>query len=315
MIQFTKVINVNPNLNIFTLYCYLNTVGYDDENNRNGMHPKRIEIRHKLFETAKKYNTDAFINFFTENYINKKIHLFHFNACSLSLSDDEQFSVINNNYSTGLLPDLNKMLKDFYNHFNIKELWEGMTESHRIICEKYQVVSENIIKTTQDYFYEKQKEKTEITIIPNLLESYFRNKSILINDNLYLLIGPYKNNGTHTEGIIHEYIHLLVNPVIEKYEKLINNKERYFNRISKTKQITGSYNNWRSYISESTVRALALAVYKDVGNLSDDVVERSLNTLNEQGFLLSKKLIEIINSCSKPQRIELILNKLLDTLS
>ena len=216
------MLTVQADLNIFTLYSFLNTVGYDDENNKSGMHPQRIQIRNNLFKIAEDLDTSDFKSYFQTYYLENKVHLFHFNTYALSLSKDTDFKLVNTNYSTSLLPNLNSILKDFYSKFGIKALWERMAESHNIISAKYNEVSENIVNIAQSYFSEKPDSKITITVVPNLLESYFRNKSILIENDLYLLFGPYKNNGANTEGISHEYLHLLVNPIIDKYNKEIN---------------------------------------------------------------------------------------------
>jgi hypothetical protein len=299
-------ITCEPNKNIFILYCYLNYCGYDDENSKQGMHLVRLAVRRELSQL--KIDDTKLKQYFKDYFASKKVHLYHFNRYAVSLKTDDSFEVVVSSYSTDILPDFNSVLRDFYEVAPVEQLWDKYYTIHTGLCEKYDVVAGKVIDKTNAYFSLKEQAQVSIVIVPNLLESYYRNKALAIGDQVYLSLGPYKNDLPHVGGIVHEYLHRIVNPIRDAIEDQINQYAYAFEKVPKTDQIVNSYNNWVAFFSESLVRVLVFFVLRDMGEISMPYAPRYLDNLMGQGFVLTKNMVEVFEKEQKPI-------KLADTLS
>lgn len=303
-----------PNFHIFNLYCFLNHAGYNDENNKAGMHPVRGSVRNVLENNKRLQNTNIYKDFFNKCYIHNKVHLYHFNKYALALSTNSSFTLKYENYSTKLLPNFNKVLMDFSEEADTNNLWENYLAEHQTISDKYNLIIQKIIQQTKTCFRTYKNENNNILVIPNLLESYYRNKSVQIENNIYIVIGPYKNDEPHIEGIIHEYIHTIVNPIIDKLKDKIEKHTKLFDNVPKNPQIIGSYNNWRTYFNECLVRSLAITVHAEIDSRQKQSIENAKNNLIENGFTLTNDFINLLNREPFPLDLETTLNSYLEEL-
>ncbi len=205
---------------IFVLFCALNAMGYNNENNTKGMHPIRRKIRKILFQCnwSQKYPK-------LKKILNK-YHQGSFLAELLSKPLKTKNNTRDTKNRTSKIFHSN--LKFFSKEPIIKNLW--------LIFKNYQIREakklfplfkkeiEKLIKfINQPVAYPKK-----IVLVPNLLDAYWSGYGFKINKVGYVIVGPgaLKNQA---RLITHELLHVLapkyrIPKNIFNFDKIINKK-------------------------------------------------------------------------------------------
>lgn len=180
---------------IFMLFFALNAFGYDDENNKGGMHP----VRKKARKILQKYN-------WNQKYPHLKKTFKKTNPWYLIRALLKQHKNIKKPKTPTAYFILN--LKFFTQESSTKKAWEILRSYHLKEVQKlFPILKKEIIKTT--LFINKPSENLKkIILIPNLLDAYWRGYGLKIKNIGYIVVGPGAEKN-HGELIRHELLHIL----------------------------------------------------------------------------------------------------------
>jgi len=278
-----KIIFNNDN-RIFTLFCLLNKIGYDSENN-SAMHPLRQKIRREL--SASKNNLPNFEALF------RKYHQSQILEAFLHFSEFPEFILKTEKWQT-TLPKIQFLkavpeIRNFYSKNNIANLYKN---SQSIYNKKIKAIKQSVqddIKKTFSFFQIKTSVK-QIVLIPNFLDAYWRGYGPSINDLQYIIFGHCKTLDKFKFLIRHEFLHGLINPRIDRRIIIIANKLRRQMLLSENfkKQ---SYQQKQIIINEYIVRGLNL-IY--IENNYKKNIKELIAKEKQKGFILIKSAIKEI---------------------
>lgn len=252
-----------PLLPLFYLYAALNYNGYDQENNKKGMHPFRQKMRNYL----KKQSAPKFDFCFHPYQYTKEI---------LTTSGLIPSSETNPNFIPAI-----EYIQKFIKETNLKKLEKDFIIETENAIEPYKNIFPSIFKIT-DEFFEFQPQIQELIFTVNLLESYYRGFSIQMEKTGYLITGP--SNSPNLRNLLHEMIHFYVNdidaPQIPK------------DTIQQIpKEIINNYGN--SLLSESFIRALVIYLLE-----KNNVLPKQKLNFKDISMIYPQKFLELLNKKS-----------------
>jgi len=178
---------------VFILFCALNVFGYDDENNKKGIHPIRKKIRKILL------NYDWHEKYPQLVRAIKIYHPWHLLKSILTKPKDIE--------KTPVLHDLILDLKKFSNEPLIRKVWE-VFKTHQIQEAKklFPLFKKETVQLIA-FINQPPKEFKTIVLIPNSLDAYWRGYGFKIGEVGYIIVGPGADKN-HGELIRHELLHL-----------------------------------------------------------------------------------------------------------
>ncbi|MCM1989121.1 DUF4932 domain-containing protein [Oceanirhabdus seepicola] len=273
-----KIIFEND-IRTFTLYAFMNFTGYDDENNKSGFH----EVRKMVREDLENMNLELLDNDFYTN--TDKDYVYYKNTLK-KLGSAPDFPPLQK-MGKYEIKGIEKHLKEFYEKANIEELYKKYKPYYDKELKKYSDNAIEAIAKTNSFLRVDVPNSESFYIEVNLLDAYWRGFG-LGNIDLYrgkgvILTGPsYEPN---ILNIVHEYLHGVINPIIDDLDKEVNNLSYNMKEIQQSKAVKQGYDNWSEITKESFVRALSR---KMVGGYSMNEIERQTS----DGFVLTKYVYE-----------------------
>ena len=200
-------IEVKKSKEVFTLFCVLNALGYDEENNAKGMSPVRKRVRKIL----SKHN-------WNEKYpeLKKIIGKYHqYYLLKALFTKSKKISSLNR-----FVSHLKKISKEKI----ILKLWKidktyQMKEAKRI----YPLFKREINRLIK-FIGKSPKQIEKFILIANPLDAYWRGYGFVIQKTAYVIVGP----GAQDRGgrlIRHELLHIL-KPILQILLPAATNKDR-----------------------------------------------------------------------------------------
>lgn len=187
---------------IFILFCALNALGYDDENNGKGMHPVRKKIRKALLKQDWPYKYLK---------LRKIIKNYHQSQLLIEISRNPLRSlrkgdILKKNFL--IARNFYLELKHFSNESLIKKLWPEFRKIQLKETKKLFPIFKKEALNLAKFLNKQPTGIKKIILISNLLDAYWRGYGFKINGIGYVVVGPGadKNNG---ELIRHELLHVL----------------------------------------------------------------------------------------------------------
>ena len=221
MASVDKQIQVAEDPTVFTLFALLNAGGYDDENGKRGMHPVRLEIRRAL-EAQLTGKLRAEVRAFYDKHRNDadpwaySVVAKATNGPPDFKPTDEWTRDLASTPQFGPIADLPPMLKRFYREAGVPELYASVRPSYRDYVKAYRGVIHDEVAAALAYCrvplgeLTASGEKQNPLVIPNLLDSYARASSFVLQDRFISVEGPQEKIGYNP----HEFLHAVTNPVV-----------------------------------------------------------------------------------------------------
>lgn len=201
----------NNDNRIFTLFCLLNKLGYDSENNRQGMHPIRRRIRKEVnigYSLIPKFKS-FFSSYHQSEFIKAFLHFSPFPE--FRLQGKKWQSRVPEAEFLKYLP----LIKLFYKTSKIKQLY---TINNHYYQKHIKLYSRKITRDLNELngFFKIKTPITKIILVPNFLDAYWRGYGPMFQDKQYIIYGPCDNLKKYNFLIRHEFLHGLINPLHDK---------------------------------------------------------------------------------------------------
>lgn len=303
---------------IFCLYCALVSCNIHEKFKKNLSKSNFYKELQSHFQHLKLSSRKKLELFFNRN------HYFQYLCWVLRHSDFPEFKLRTRNKDSLQKPDswfdgFDEVLRRFYKEAEIKKLWERSKPKYQKIIFLYQEETEKKILEVIRRVREKKIKLyfNEIVLIPNLLEAIGVGFAPMIPPRAYIIFGP-STKKVNTSLIIHEFLHHLINPLLEEKEikkKLIIFRKKYFSFTTPLSR--KFYPKWSWIASEYFVRAFQ-------ATLIQNKIEREkfLKMEEKQGFpkikwffycfqkfkhrdSMRKQIIEILDELSKSKNLGL----------
>ena len=274
--ELAKKISFTTDIEVFTLYAFMNYTGYTDENNKAGFSP----VRKAVLEDLNAMNLDLKDN---EYYKNKEIKYSDYRKALLYMSKAPNFE-----YGKSLpnylkeLKDLPEHLEEFYKEANIEGLYKKYEKEYQQEQDKYKELVCPAIAKMNYYLNVDNREVESFAININLLDAYWRGSGLgsgeyYYNKKTMILTGP--SDEPNISNIVHEYLHGIITPITNKLEKEIG-KLSYLRKDVPLNSQADGYGDWRSIVGESIIRGIA---GKAINDDAKDIAQSGY----DEGFILS----------------------------
>jgi TolA-binding protein len=217
-IHFTKDVRV------FTVMAALNAAGFDYETSGREMSRVRQLVRQETEKIDPDLREKLRAFYGSHNLAaNAADQQIAYTSLALLLSGPPDFLMAAQ--ETELPEDVKevlgfeKLIKEFYQAANIESLWQIQEPAYEKEVDSYRTVAKDLITQTLDYFRIPPRVVLDrkIILIPDLLNA----KTIVNVRNLdlvyYVVVGPTDEAAENHRQFQHEYLHFLIDPLIEKF--------------------------------------------------------------------------------------------------
>lgn len=272
-----KVIFDND-ISIFTLYAFMNFTGYDEENNLEGYHIVRGQVRKELRDMNIQLRDNDY-------YKNKQINSHYYRHALTRMHGAPNFNV---DYRLpdylSQLSDLGIHLKEFYEKAKIEELFKKYNSYYKEELDKYSGIIYPVLAKTNEFLRVNNNEVPEFYFQVNLLDAYWRGSGLgntfLHKDGKGIIIaGPSEE--PNLGMCVHEYLHGIITPINNELRKEIEELSFLMEKVPKNTQASSSsYNNWFAIFDESLIRSIDSKYIED----NAGYIQSAMN----HGFILTE---------------------------
>jgi hypothetical protein len=304
-------INVSESKTIFTLFAMLNVAGYDEENNKEGMHLVRVKVRERLSEVTPQQLKERLRKFYRAHQSQSTNHTYAVVATLTSGAPDFSFTKewkdIENTPPYNQLKDLPGLLREFYLAVPIDVLYEEVRPEYLSFINDYRKVINKEVSKVMSYCRVKDVKQLRgggetkyATVIPNLLESYERASSFALDAGFYSIDGPQKRMGYNP----HEFIHSITNPLSynPRYRKRLQRSQPLLDAARELPFIQKKYKTIEGFFDECLVRAISLK-YLDTGDAKRAAILHSAMTDEyKSGYILERFFYEQLGEYEKSKK-------------
>lgn len=177
-----------------------------------------------------------------------------------------------------------QLVRDLYQEAGIETLWQ----SHQPVYEKelasYRPVVKELIGQTLDYFRIPPRIALDrrIILIPDLLNA----KTIVNARNLdlvyYIVVGPTDRAAENHQQLQHEYLHFLIDPLIEKFGFTLVKHGDLLQLAQSQPQLKAQFRNkYFLLVAESLIESILLRLHPP------EDINQELVSLFRQGFIFA----------------------------
>lgn len=270
-------IKFENDIRLFTLYAFMNYTGYYDSSNNS----ESSSVRTMLMEDLKKMNLTLSDN---KYYMNKDIQSSYYRNALRDLGSPPKFEIIGHKGNIiNCLLDLPENLREFYLKADIESLYNKFEPYYNTELRKFEDKSLTALVILNNYLKINNEDVPKINIEINLLDACGKGTSFTSIDkykgNAVITLVPSKDQ--YIQGVIHEYLHFIINPIVDNLQSAVSKLEYKAKDIPSDSQAYLYYKDWSANINESIVKALE---YRVVGGNR----KASIENAEAEGFILTQ---------------------------
>mgnify|MGYP000636765616 CR=1 FL=1 len=194
-----------------------------------------------------------------------------------------------------ILREFVKNLRKFANESDFMNFWESQNDFYKEVVTKSGVKVDEIRSILQQLkeFFRASELQYQAYVILALLIRETVGYGYMLEDSLFTFIGPWKiSEGFPIFGevdfqlrqlIRHEYAHLFVNSITERYRELVNKYAYLFDDI-KERMMKMAYGTWEIALNEHIIRATTALLMVIYDKVSEEKVFSYLKNQERAGF-------------------------------
>lgn len=277
----------------FAIMAFLNATGYDEEAQGQQMHPVRVRVRELVTANVAGHPERANAwRAYRNGTVRRDLQPFHFQDFALSLSTDYPFRRIRPDNELGYaitaerLRDFPEVLNDFWTTAKLGDVWEKIKPDYIAEIRKYNIEKmKRQMNFLWSYLRMPRRDTLTLVNVPNLLESHFEAIGARYESFYYTVESP----GSHAYDLnIHEYLHSIVNPLVQASFDAQKAKLAKYCQAGKTRSFAKTYGSPITFTFESLVRALdhRLAVLQTNDPADKKRIEGQATWETEKGLTL-----------------------------
>ena len=283
---------------VFTIMAFMNASGYDGEFQGQQMHPVRSRVRDILKEQAAS-KPEQFRKW--KQYYNKvNLSSFHYLDFALSLKADYPFRRIRPDSELGYpfaglrLADFPDVLNEFWDTLDMEKVWAEVKPIYLEEIGRYNFDNmESHLEFIWDYLRMERSDRFVFVSVPNLLDKHYHAIGAQYENYWYMVESP--GAGSHSLNV-HEYLHSIVNPMIEACYKGHSEKLNKYFEAGKDQPLAKSYGHPVTYTYECLIRALTTRLYVLMeNNFTPSRGEAKVKYLTQEGLILVEPFYHLLD--------------------
>lgn len=215
-------INFVADVRLFAVMSAINAGGFNYETAAS-MHPVRQRVRDKL-KTLDPALLQRLHDFYIAHHAadTPQREIARYTSLALLLSNPPQFDVT---LSLKEVPaeareviGFEQILPVFYQQAGLEQLWLEVGSDYAAEIEKYKPLVRQSIAQSQQYLRTEARVSLDrqILFMPDLMSAHGFANSRIVQNLYYLVVGPAEDPETNLRNVRHEYLHFLLDPIIEK---------------------------------------------------------------------------------------------------
>lgn len=269
-----NLVNVNfkTDVRVFSVMAALNAAGFDYETPEKEMSEVRKAVRGavQLIEQTDPILYGQMKSFYdghrTSTDESKEQVLYTSLALLLSGPPEFQLNVDQKNLPEDAWKILGfeKLVRELHQKAKLQALWQEHHAQYEAELAVYRPLLKQVIQDTLRYFRTPPRIvlDREIIFIPDLLNA----KNIVNARNLervyYLIVGPTDNPADNHIQLQHEYLHFLLDPLVEKYAGTLLRHQELLNLAQNQPNIKSEYQNkFLLMTTESLIESMLLRLH------------------------------------------------------
>lgn len=289
-----REIEIREDLTVFTLFALLNAAGYDEENREAGMHPVRVQVREALEKNLDPELRRDLRAFYAQHA--QEADTWAYSVVAMATTGPPSFTPTREwteelvqESRFGNLAPLHELLRRFYQSAGVDELYARVRPAYLQSIKDYR---EAIHRETAAALAYCKAQLTELTasgerehprVIPNLLDSYFRATSFVLENRFLSLEGPQEKVGYNP----HEFLHAVTNPAV--YGAALPAMDDLLREArAALEEPESRYTTAAAFVDENLVRALSLRYRVPAHPEKEASLEKSMLEEWRSGYVLER---------------------------
>lgn len=254
---------------VFAVMAALNAAGFDYERSGKTFSPERKGVRQHLeaIDTDLRLRLETYYKAH-RRYRDEGRESADYVSLALLLSDVPElaFPEETEHLPADILPlrGFADLVRELYAPGRVAELWSSHVKRYEAEVERYRPVLENLIHQTLRYFRIGPRRVLDRTIIfiPDLLNAKDTVNARNLERIYYVVVGPADDPSENYVALQHEYLHVLIDPLIEKYVARMDEAANLLKLANKQPQLKPEYRDRILLIlAESMIESLILRMH------------------------------------------------------
>lgn len=224
-------IDLQPDIRLFTVLAALNAAGFDFEVPGKQMSPLRARLRDELASLDSDTRRRLRIHLGLHRRGDARSMQTAYTSLALLIQGPPEFKLRPDAptipWDVQEILGFEELLPDFYQKARIEELWTRFRPEYEKELEAYRPVIRAAIQQALDYLRIPPRVVLDRRVV--IMADLLSHRDVVNARNLertyYLVLGPAESPTSNLVQVQHEYLHFLVDPVVEKHAGLVM-KER-----------------------------------------------------------------------------------------
>ena len=299
-------ISLKTDIRIFTVMAALNAAGFDYEVPQKQMSRVRQGVRREMEQLDPDLSARLQV-FYTAHrrHRDESKEQIAYTSLALLLSGPPDFELPNLDEEdmpedVWHLRGFEDLVRELYLAADIPSLWRRYEPEHRSELIPYQNIFRDVIHQTLDYFRVPTRIALDraIILIPDLLNIHNVVNARNTEQIYYIVVGPAEEPARSRIQLQHEYLHFLIDPIIEKFGALLLKHEELLSLSQRQPHIKSEYQNrFLVIVTESLIESILLRLYPE------QKLDERLMELFRQGLIFAPHFYRSIQLYEKSELI------------
>jgi hypothetical protein len=267
--DLSGIVNINfvPDVRLFIVMAAINAGGFNYES-APSMHPVRLQVRQKL-KLLDPFLLQRLHDFYIAHHTvdNPQQEIARYTSLALLLSDPPQLEI--NLPPKDIPPEVHdvqgfqQILPTFYHQADLQQLWAEVRPRYLAEIEQYKPVTRQSIVQVLQYLRTEARivMDRQIFFIPDLMSAHGVSNSRIVGSLYYLVVGPAETPEKNLRNIRHEYLHFLLDPLIEKNGLAIVQQQEVLQLFKDRPELLAKYQKDLKLLNtESLIEAIQLRI-------------------------------------------------------
>ncbi len=259
-------VSFNADIRVFAVMAALNAAGYDYETSDRQMSAARQLVRQEVKKADSKL-LGRLASFYIEHRQNMDPvrQAAAFISLALLIEGPPEFRLA---VSKKDLPEdvlqvvgFEELVRDLFQQVNLARLWNACQGYYTAELAAYRPVVVDLIRQTLTYFRIPPRIvlDRQIVIIPELIGPSRLVNARNLEKTYYIIPGPINRPGENRDQLQHEYLHFVLDPLIEKFSAHLMKYEKLLDLAQNQPHVQAEYQNrYMMVVAESLVDTLIL---------------------------------------------------------
>jgi len=278
-------IDLRSDVRLFTVMAAVNAAGFSYEIPGKEMSAVRLAVRDELKQLSREISSRLRVFYTTHSFRRKTEAHSAYTSLALMLSGPPTFGF---RADSPHIPDdvqrivgFEELLSLFYEEAGLEEMWRRYRADYDAELEKYRPVVKDVIRQTLEYFRIPARIvlDRQIVLMPDLLGYQDVVNARNLDRAYYIVVGPASDPASNYVQLQHEYLHFLVDPLVDKYGGTILKSKELLSMSHEQPELGSDFRDrYLLIVGESLIEALLgrLHPVEDLERSQVDLFRRGL---------------------------------------